>query len=99
MPIEIDEREHSLEMHLPFIKKVFHRSATLIPMLVGSLTPQAEAEYGKALSKYLDDDDSFIIVSSDFCHWGRDFDYTFLTEEGGKGFSEKIKELDMRGIK
>jgi hypothetical protein len=37
--------------------------------MVGALTPQAEANYGEMLAKYLDDPANLFIVSSDFCHW------------------------------
>jgi len=36
-----------------------------------------EAEYGQILAKYADDPKTLFIVSSDFCHWGTRFNYTF----------------------
>ena len=36
-----------------------------------------EAEYGQLLGKYLDDPGNLFVVSSDFCHWGSRFGYTF----------------------
>lgn len=52
MSIEIDEKEHSLEMHLPYIRKVFkgRKDIKLVPIMVGSLTRDQEIEYGKVLS-------------------------------------------------
>lgn len=36
-----------------------------------------EAIYGQLLAKYADDPRTLFIVSSDFCHWGTRFNYTF----------------------
>lgn len=37
----------------------------------------SEALYGQLLSKYLDDPANLFVISSDFCHWGQRFGYTF----------------------
>jgi len=71
-----DEQEHSLEMHLPFLSKVFQgHNVNLVPILVGNLTKAKEQEYGQILAPYLDDNETLFVISSDFCHWGQDFDY------------------------
>lgn len=41
------------------------------------------------------------IISSDFCHWGSDFDYMYLTEKVDKGnnaITKQIERLDKQGI-
>ena len=82
MKPEIDEDEHSMELHLPYIFKVLSRSftannfPTLIPILVGNTSPEAEVEFGKILAPYLEDPGNVFIVSSDFAHWGLRFSYT-----------------------
>ena len=38
MNIKIDEAEHSLEMHLPYIKMILGDKIKLIPIMVGNLT-------------------------------------------------------------
>ncbi|KAH8030187.1 hypothetical protein HPB51_006619 [Rhipicephalus microplus] len=69
--IHVDENEHSLEMHLPYIAKVMeNQEFTIVPIIVGSLSPENEAFYGRLLSKYLADADNLFVISSDFCHWG-----------------------------
>ena len=49
----------------------------LIPILVGSTSAAAERSYGKILAPYLADPASVFVVSSDFCHWGLRFQYTY----------------------
>ncbi|KAI1314831.1 hypothetical protein EDD11_001656 [Mortierella claussenii] len=80
MSQETDEDEHSIEMHLPFVYKVFEHhqdKVTIIPILVGALTEPTEKQYGKLLAPYLSDPENLFIVSSDFCHWGQRFSYTY----------------------
>lgn len=71
----IEEKEHSLEMHLPYIRKLFGTNFKLIPIMVGSTSPEQEKAYGKYLARYFDRDDSFFVVSSDFCHWGDKYSF------------------------
>ncbi|CAK5280545.1 unnamed protein product [Mycena citricolor] len=75
---DADEDEHSLEMHLPYIRKVFQdRDIVLTPVLVGSISMASEASYGALLAPYLERPDTLTVVSSDFCHWGQRFSYTY----------------------
>ncbi len=43
---------------------------TIVPVMVGSLSPDKEHSYGSIFSKYLSDPDNLFVISSDFCHWG-----------------------------
>ncbi|GAA5891600.1 hypothetical protein JCM6882_004525 [Rhodosporidiobolus microsporus] len=72
-----DEDEHSIEMHLPYIRKVFEgRDIQIVPILVGSISTTSEQKYGALLAPYLADPSTFFVISSDFCHWGSRFRYT-----------------------
>lgn len=42
----------------------------IVPILVGALSAENEAVYGRLLAKYVDDPTNFFSISSDFCHWG-----------------------------
>lgn len=84
MSTDADETEHSMEMHLPYIYKMLSRSFSsaadfplLIPILVGNTNPSAEESYGRILAPYLADPTSVFVISSDFCHWGLRFQYTY----------------------
>ncbi|KAG0178181.1 hypothetical protein DFQ28_004888 [Apophysomyces sp. BC1034] len=81
---DVDEDEHSIEMHLPYTYKIFSEKIdeiTIVPILVGSIRADKEELYGKVLSKYLMDPSNLFIISSDFCHWGSRFSYTFYRTE------------------
>ncbi|KAI8970014.1 MEMO1 family [Mycotypha africana] len=78
----VDEDEHSIEMHLPFVYKIFENTANLkvVPILVGATSQATEKRYGELLAKYLENPENFFIISSDFCHWGARFRYTYYTK-------------------
>nr|CAG4637199.1 EOG090X09ZA [Ceriodaphnia reticulata]SVE73074.1 EOG090X09ZA [Ceriodaphnia reticulata] len=99
MNLETDEDEHSIEMHLPYIAKVFenHRDFQIVPILVGSLSPEREAQYGRLLSKYLADPTNCFVFSSDFCHWGQRFRYTHYDKSCGEIY-QSIQRLDQQGM-
>lgn len=99
MDIDTDENEHSLEMHLPYIRRVFggREDVKLVPIMVGALPSQTEALYGGVLAKYMDDPENLFVVSSDFCHWGKRFDYTPYDESHGP-IHKSIEALDRMGM-
>ncbi|XVE97388.1 hypothetical protein REPUB_Repub03eG0015000 [Reevesia pubescens] len=71
MNLGVDEAEHSMEMHLPYLAKVFEgHPVKVVPILVGAVSAENESMYGKLLAKYIENPQNFFSVSSDFCHWG-----------------------------
>ena len=72
-----DEDEHSVEMQLPYIAKIFFdryinmliRNIKIIPIVVGSLNFEREKNFALHLQKYFDDPRTLFVISSDFCHW------------------------------
>ncbi|KAJ1527648.1 hypothetical protein ONE63_007610 [Megalurothrips usitatus] len=100
MSVNVDEEEHSLEMHLPYIARVMdnHRdSFTIVPIMIGSLTVEREAAYGQILAPYLADPNNLFVVSSDFCHWGQRFRYTHYDRQWGQIY-QSIETLDKMGM-
>ena len=76
----------------------------IVPIIVGSLTFEQEQMYGELLRPYFQRPDTLFVVSSDFCHWGFDFDYSpyenFNEDEESSctPIWEFIEALDMAGI-
>lgn len=62
---EAHAREHCLEVQLPFLQQIL-ADFTLLPMLVGSVGPQAVAN---ALDLVWGQDETLIVVSSDLSHY------------------------------
>ena len=95
---EDDEDEHSLEMHLPYIQKIFSKTNfKLVPIMVGSIDYQLEEYFAKIFQKYILNPKILFIISSDFCHWGNNFDYCPFDKNDGQIF-KYIEKLDKTGI-
>ncbi|KAB5594212.1 hypothetical protein CTheo_2293 [Ceratobasidium theobromae] len=98
MSLRTDQDEHSIEMHLPYIRKIFAGlDIKIVPILVGAINQGSEAKYGAALAPYLAEPDTICVVSSDFCHWGTRFSYTFYYPSPPPSSTPPIKLS--RGIK
>ena len=85
-----DEAEHSAEMQLPYLHRLFQALCggqpesshpPLVPIMVGSTSPATEAAFGKLLAPYVADPENVFVISSDFCHWGSRFAYTYYVAE------------------
>lgn len=81
MNLGVDEDEHSLEMHIPFIKQCLPH-VEIVPILVGAANHEFLTKVSKALKPYVSDSNTGFVVSSDFCHWGERFSYTSYTPTG-----------------
>ncbi|KDR85037.1 hypothetical protein GALMADRAFT_313909 [Galerina marginata CBS 339.88] len=82
MELQADEDEHSIEMHLPYVRKVFEgKDIQIVPIVVGAISEEVEASFGSILAPYLASEDTFFVISSDFCHWGTRFSYTYYYPE------------------
>lgn len=76
MSHRVDEDEHSIEMHLPYVYKTLERHfgkgttfPKIVPILVGSINARQEKDYGRLLRPFLDNEENCFVISSDFCHW------------------------------
>jgi AmmeMemoRadiSam system protein B len=45
--------------------------------MIGNTSAAAEKRYGSLLAPYLSDPSNIFVISSDFCHWGSRFRYTY----------------------
>ncbi|KAI8615204.1 hypothetical protein BC830DRAFT_1123850 [Chytriomyces sp. MP71] len=107
MDLSVDEDEHSIEMHLPYIRKIMDAKTNgvfrIVPILVGTLSAAKQALYGRILSPYLANPSCLFVVSSDFCHWGTRFRYTPQPSLSGAKVNtipiyEHIAQIDREGM-
>lgn len=47
----------------------YRQDIKIVPIVVGAISAESEGEYGALLAPYLAREDTFCVVSSDFCHW------------------------------
>lgn len=83
-------REHSLENMLPFLQRTLNKFQ-LVPIIVGQLSDDDYEILANSIKKCIDAN-SLIVVSSDFTHYGRYFDY--LPFPLNKDTRQNIEELD-----
>ena len=98
-----DLKEHSLEMHFPFIYKLFKASNfNLIPLQVGQFSdPIKRSEAAKIIVESIPNigaSDTFFIVSSDFCHYGERFHYVPKFSSSKFSLNENISIMDKKGL-
>lgn len=98
MSADMDEAEHSIEMHLPYIRHVFARAdVKVVPIVVGSLSEEKERHFGRVLSSWIGDGETFFVISSDFCHWGTRFRYTKVDRQS-EYIWQSIERMDREGM-
>jgi MEMO1 family protein len=95
MSRHVDEAEYSGEMQLPYIHRLLQKLypkeppsnqpttsyPRLVPIMIGNTSPATEAALGKLLAPYIADESNAFVISSDFCHWGSRFRYTYYLED------------------
>lgn len=85
------------QSNLIFNSVSFKDQFTIVPILVGSLNPEQEAQYGSLLATYFMDPANLFVISSDFCHWGQRFSYTYYDRSHGP-IHKCIEHLDKQGM-
>jgi AmmeMemoRadiSam system protein B/AmmeMemoRadiSam system protein A len=78
---DADEGEHSLEMQLPFLQRALQPGWRLVPILVGALEAGDDARLAAAL-RPLVDDDTLVVASGDFTHYGPSYGYQPFPADG-----------------
>ena len=94
----VDINEHSIEMELPFLKYIFkNRNLTLIPIIVGDNDFETNKKIGNILYELYEDEKTLFVISSDFCHWGRNFGFTYY-DKNFENIWESIQDLDKQAL-
>ncbi|OGI45847.1 MAG: AmmeMemoRadiSam system protein B [Candidatus Muproteobacteria bacterium RBG_16_65_34] len=83
-------REHSLEVHLPFLQEVLG-AFTLVPLVVGDATPE---EVSEVLERLWGGPETLIVISSDLSHY---HDYA-TAREMDRATSRAIERLRYEDI-
>ena len=97
-------KEHCLEILLPFFQ-VMLNSFQIVPLLVGSLSESERSFLADRLRSIMDDR-TLLVASSDFVHYGEDFDYVpdvgpdvrLGVRKIDDGAIERIRSMDAAGL-
>jgi AmmeMemoRadiSam system protein B/AmmeMemoRadiSam system protein A len=87
------QSENSVEMQIPILQYC-QKDFKLVPIVAGQCSLEAAEKAGAIINSMMDED-TLIIASSDFVHYGRGHRYVPFTEN----IPEQIKELDMGAYK
>lgn len=64
-----NDREHSLEIELPFLQRALRGAFQLLPVMVRSQSPQAARKLGHALAQVLKPHNGLLVASTDLSHF------------------------------
>ncbi|MBN1342712.1 MAG: AmmeMemoRadiSam system protein B [Phycisphaerae bacterium] len=100
---QVHRREHSLEIELPFLQRALG-DFRLVPILVGDIDLAAYGRMAAAMAPLVDDQ-TLIVASSDFTHYGRGFLFVPFTDDVQKNLeridlsaADRIMALDVEGF-
>lgn len=89
-----NDQEHSLEIELPFLQRIYQEPFQLLPIMVRDLSIQSCESLGKGLFDVIVKQNAVVVISTDLSH--------FYTKKEASGFDanflEKIQNLDTRGV-
>jgi len=86
--------EHCLEMEIPFLQHALEPGWRLLPILIGAASSAQDCQQVVDSVLPLVDQETLLVVSSDFTHYGPRFGYTPFR----KDVPEKVRELDMGAV-
>lgn len=95
----VHEVEHSIEIHLPFIQRIYRdkiERLKILPVLVGSIDRTQAHAAAKRLAAATAGKSVLYIASSDFTHYGPRFGFTPFGS--GRSAAERVKSLDKGAI-
>ena len=77
------------ELHYP--GSTIRKEISIVPVLIGAINKEKEETFGRILAPYLASEDTFFVVSSDFCHWGTRFSYTLYYPQYPLGSTPPVR--------
>lgn len=100
-----DLEEHSLELQYPFISNLFDRNdLKILPVQIGIFFKETERTKAASIlmdsiSNFYKENEVIFVISSDFCHFGKRFDYTPVpTSISETSIDEYVRTLDLKAF-
>ena len=85
--------EHAAQIEFPLLQLALPPGFSVVPLVAGSLGPEQLAMCARALAE-LADAETLLVVSSDFTHYGEDFDYAPYGTRGDAAVRERAAAVD-----
>ena len=67
--VRCSKGEDAIPRAPPLVDRPARLDISIVPILIGAIGREAEARFGKVIAPFLAREDTFCVVSSDFCHW------------------------------
>ena len=90
---QANDREHSTQIQIPLLQFT-QKDFKVVPIVAGQCSPQTISKVASILKSMIDND-TLIIASSDFTHYGSNYDYVPFKDN----ISQRLKDLDMGAYK
>lgn len=96
----LDERahggEHSLEVQLPFFQFLYDRPPSIVPVVMGSQTPETIDDLGSSLTSAVEtsEDSVLLVASTDLTH----YEPQAVAESNDQQVIDRIEDLDADGL-
>jgi MEMO1 family protein len=92
------EQEHSIEIHLPFLQRIFRnaleKDLPVLPILAGEMDDAGATRAAGSIAAAVSGMRPLFIISSDFTHYGPNFGYEPFKNTGSNSSKIKLKGLD-----
>lgn len=96
-PVAFDDgvhrAEHAAQILYPFLQLALPGPFSIAPLVVGDLGSEQLAMAARALAAQMDGE-TLLVVSSDFTHYGDDFDYAPYGTSGGEDVRASVAAVD-----
>ena len=89
--------EHAAQIEFPLLQLALPPGFSVVPLVAGSLGPEQLAMCARALAE-LADAGTLLVVSSDFTHYGEDFDYAPYGTRGGADVRARAAAVDAEAV-
>ena len=100
-PLVRDDRvhaaEHAIQIELPLLQTALGGGFRLVPLVAGAFGPEQLAMCARALASRMDGE-TLLVVSSDFTHYGDDFDYAPYGTRGGPDVRARAAAVDAEAV-
>ncbi|MBQ3811517.1 MAG: AmmeMemoRadiSam system protein B, partial [Kiritimatiellae bacterium] len=100
-PVARDDRvhaaEHAAQIEFPILQLALAPGFSVVPLVAGSFGEEQLAMCARALSSLMDGE-TLLVVSSDFTHYGDDFDYAPYGTRGGADVRARAAAVDSEAV-
>jgi len=85
--------EHATQIEYPLLQLALGAEFSLVPLVLGSFGEDQMGMCARALAQLMDDE-TLLVISSDFTHYGDDFSYAPYGTKGGEEVRTRVAAVD-----